>query len=431
MRFDDIEEESESRFSKKKLRGVDDIPENPILTDPLRAMDLVGRVVGQAYAPKDGTPRTGAEVRDLRISWLRFLRSLEPLELPGQLGYYRRAMTFCDRMNDRAFASVIRGKTILGVGGQFSAGKSAFINAVMGLGRLLPENQSPTTSIPTYVTCGEKTEYVLTSMGGRVCHSISAEELNALSHTFHDKYKIGFSAFIDSCIISSPDFAVSPKIVLLDTPGYSKPDDLERTFTLSDRERALEQLKKADRLIWLIQQENGTISAEDLKFLDDINPDQPVLIVITHADQKGKTEMDGIIESVKSMTSSLPGGVYGVTGYSSPLASEYDGGHLIKDFLNDVARTDNRKNDIVYQFEILEVEISKALMLLDSDLAERVRELKRHIASTTEILAIRSLSLLLRQSMTKQKLVRMAIKNLPDERGKRQALVNGILCGLK
>lgn len=429
MRFDDIDDdEAEGRFSRKKLRDALE-PSNPILANPTQAIELVGRVIGQIRQTEDGGQTV--TVWNLRKHWLKYFRGLEEIEIPGHIDFCRTAMQLCDKMADRSLVSLLHGKTILGIGGQFSAGKSAFINAVLGLNGLLPEEQSPTTSIPTFVTKGGKTEYLLTAMRGRVTREISATELNALSHAFYDRYKISFSAFVDSCIISSPDFQISPKIVLLDTPGYSKPDDLERTFTLSDRERALEQLKRADRLIWLIQQENGTISAEDLRFITDVNPSQPILIVVTHADQVGDANMEEIIKNVKEMSVAIPGGVYGVTGYSSPLAKEYKDGHLIAEFLNDVAKTDNRKGDIVHQFDLLEQQILNAARCVEEELASRVSELKKYIANTTEVLAMRSLSILMGQATKRLKLVRMAIKQQPEVESERRALVKAILAGDK
>ena len=426
MRFDDIDDDNEleGRFSRGNAKDVL-APSNPILANPSLAIELVGRVIGQTRQSNDGDQ--AITVRDLRKLWLKYLRSIEEIEIPEHINFHRTAMQLCDKMADRSLVSLLHGKTILGIGGQFSAGKSAFINAVVGLNGLLPEEQSPTTSIPTFVTKGSKTEYLLTSMNGRVTREISATELNALSHAFYERYRISFSAFVDSCIISSPDFQISSKIVLLDTPGYSKPDDLERTFTLSDRERALEQLKRADRLIWLIQHENGNISAEDLKFINDVNPSQPILIVVTHADQVGDANMEEIIDKVKEMAIGIPGGLYGVAGYSSPHAKEYKDGHLIADFLEDVAKTDNRKGDIVHQFDLLERQIRDAAVGVEAELANRVRELQKYIANTTEVWAMRSLSILMEQATKRLRLVRSAIKRQSEGAAERALAVQKIL----
>ena len=430
MKFDDLEEEGEAVGWMSDRSACNQCePSNAILADPLQAIQLVGRVVGQSG--KKGRVVDGASVRELRKNWLAYLRNLEPIKIPDHIDFVRRAMALCDKMADRSLVSLLQGKTILGIGGQFSAGKSAFVNAVVGLKNLLPVEQNPTTSIPTFVTKGKQPQYLLTAMKGKVSQEISPVELEALSHAFYEKYKISFSAFVDSCIISSPDFKISPKIVLLDTPGFSKPDDLARTFTLSDRERALEQLKRADRLIWLIHQENGGIRAEDLEFIKDINPTQRILIVVTHADVVSESNMDAIIEKIKEMTVTLPGGVYGVTAYSAPLAREYRGKHVIADFLKDVASTDDRRGDIVHQFAQLEKQIAEKVEAVGAEMDVRIRELKKYIAKTTEIFAMQSLAILMEHAVTRQKRVRQALKAREVVEMERRALLKQILEGVE
>ena len=51
----------------------------------------------------------------------------------------------------------------------------------------------------------------------------------------------------------------------LDTPGYSKADAEHHHH--SDEKLAINQLSKADYLIWLVNAKNGTIRDEDLQFL--------------------------------------------------------------------------------------------------------------------------------------------------------------------
>jgi GTPase Era involved in 16S rRNA processing len=420
---DDVEEDvfGESALSKIK------VPINEYLDDPLKAIDLLTRVIGSVRKTYDTPKKTSfIPVKELRKEWLRQLKQIKPIELVGHLDFYRRAMLCCDRINDKALASVISGKTVLGVGGRFSAGKSSFINSVVGLGTLLPENGRPTTSIPTYITKGREKRYTLTSMGGRIRQEIDADELQVLSHEFDDRYHIGFSTFIDSCVISTPDFGISPKIVLLDTPGYSKPEDAEHGYSLSDKEMALKLLRRADRLVWLVQQENGTITADDLQFLDDIGHDRPVLIVVTHADQIGKTSMRAIIESIADMTKGLSCVVFGITGYSSPDGCEFDGGHLIKDFLKDVAETGESKNDVVGQLENLENDIEESLRNTEEMLKKRVAELKKYIAGTKKVDAMHSLAMLMATSRNKLNSVRTVLKEIAENRSRRSKLIKGI-----
>ncbi|GAA8982193.1 hypothetical protein EKB5_15150 [Helicobacter pylori] len=47
-------------------------------------------------------------------------------------------------------------KNMVAVGGGFSAGKSSFLNHLLGLNLKLPEYNDPTTAIPTYCLKGER-----------------------------------------------------------------------------------------------------------------------------------------------------------------------------------------------------------------------------------------------------------------------------------
>ena len=51
--------------------------------------------------------------------------------------------------------------------------------------------------------------------------SLDKEALQALTHKFFEKYKIGFSSFINSLIIFEPNMTYKD-LVFLDTPGNSK-----------------------------------------------------------------------------------------------------------------------------------------------------------------------------------------------------------------
>ena len=90
------------------------------------------------------------------------------------------------------------------IGGKFSAGKSKFINSILNTEeRILPEDQNPTTSIPTYLMYGEN-EQILAYTSENLNVSLDKEALQALTHKFFEKYKIGFSSFINSLIIFEP-----------------------------------------------------------------------------------------------------------------------------------------------------------------------------------------------------------------------------------
>ena len=69
--------------------------------------------------------------------------------------------------------------------------------------------------------------------------------------------------FVDSIIAESVNYSLSENIALLDTPGYTKYDDeSDSKLVISDRQKAYEQLKASDYLIWLVDIENGGLTEE-------------------------------------------------------------------------------------------------------------------------------------------------------------------------
>lgn len=61
----------------------------------------------------------------------------------------------------------IRQKTVIGIGGRFSSGKSCFINSLIGNdAQLLPEGQLPTTSISTYIIKHKTQKNIITNIFG-------------------------------------------------------------------------------------------------------------------------------------------------------------------------------------------------------------------------------------------------------------------------
>ena len=52
-------------------------------------------------------------------------------------------------------------------------------------------------------------------------------------------------------------------------------------MTLSDRQRAFEQLRASDYLIWLVDIDNGGLTQDDLDFLASLHFQTKVLVVFT------------------------------------------------------------------------------------------------------------------------------------------------------
>lgn len=218
----------------------------------------------------------------------QFLNVISNIEFPNKASLQQKLEILSDKLVEEKRYSILNKRVVIGLGGKFSSGKSKFINSILHAGEeLLPEDQNPTTSIPTYIVQGKLEEInAYTNNGEKIV--LDKEALQALTHHFYRKYNIGFSSFIHSLVVTEPDMPYS-NIAFLDTPGYNKADNIEDINLKkgeSDECKAYEQLRKVDFLIWLMDIENGVIQQNDIEFIKSLNLNTPILIVINKIDKK-------------------------------------------------------------------------------------------------------------------------------------------------
>ncbi|GAA6827248.1 hypothetical protein BTM115_12710 [Helicobacter pylori] len=104
-------------------------------------------------------------------------------------------------------------KSMVAVGGGFSAGKSSFLNHLLGLNLKLPENLTPTTAIPTYCLRGEREVLMGRSQNGGMV------ELPYLTfdHKFLDSLGFNLKEIMPSMLLSAPSVPFE-FLCFIDTP---------------------------------------------------------------------------------------------------------------------------------------------------------------------------------------------------------------------
>lgn len=127
-------------------------------------------------------------------------------------------------------------KLYLALVGEFSSGKSTFINALLGF-RLLKEAVMPTTASATYIQSGGKTLTVdAVFFDGKKFHSTS-DDFGAVADYLHSKYKRNHTSLhgviedltsdhtiarsVKDLRITIPNAKIPDNIVLIDTPGFN------------------------------------------------------------------------------------------------------------------------------------------------------------------------------------------------------------------
>lgn len=255
---------------------IDSVAEssNQYLSNAERGLDLVAELLSGS-----------SSIADRRIYRIldSLIASCDRLVLPEGEKRFAELRQLVDLLNTSVLDRTLRGCSIVGFGGSFSAGKSSVLNSLMESGATftLPENLSATTSISTYIMHGQKSKVMACTRKGREI-SLDADALNALSHEFQTVYNLNVSQYIDFISIVLPQF--SPKnIALLDTPGYNASDGgTQQEHT--DRARSLSALRSVDHLMWIISAEEPLLSKTDSTFIKKLNVPGTITVILNKCD---------------------------------------------------------------------------------------------------------------------------------------------------
>jgi len=235
------------------------------------------------------------------------------------------------------FFPAMENKHVVAVGGQFSVGKSKFLNMIFKTRDLLPNKQTATTAIPTYLM-KSKIDSIKTINSFHHVAEISQDQLKSIAHQFSSKYKLSFSHLLKLITIELKDFPFE-NIMFLDTPGYSKSDISETKTKHADLSIAHEHLRNTDLLIWLIDVKNGTISSEDIIFLKALSISQPILFILNKADMIPPKRRQEVLSEIRVAldNSDLP--IYDIILYSSQDDSQFgDEQKVISSYLTQINR---------------------------------------------------------------------------------------------
>ncbi|RKU89979.1 acyl carrier protein [Helicobacter pylori] len=184
-------------------------------------------------------------------------------------------------------------KTIVAVGGGFSAGKSTFLNNLLGLKLKLPEHIDPTTAIPTYCLKGKKEVLMGFSQNGGM---VELPNL-AFDHQFLKSLGFNLKEIMPFMLLSAPS-APFEFLCFIDTPGYNPGN---QGYTGGDKEASKESLKHAKHILWLISCERGGIESDDLEFLQELYEEEgkQVFIVLSRADRRTKSQLEEVAIKIK------------------------------------------------------------------------------------------------------------------------------------
>ncbi|MGL2454472.1 dynamin family protein [Helicobacter pylori] len=263
-------------------------------------------------------------------------------------------------------------KTIVAVGGGFSAGKSTFLNNLLGLKLKLPEDTNYTTAIPTYCLKGKKEVLMGFSQNGGMV------ELPHLTfdHQFLKSLGFNLKEIMPFMLLSAPSVPFE-FLCFIDTPGYNPGN---QGYTGGDKEASKESLKHAQNILWFISCESGGIESDDLEFLQELYEEgKQVFIVLSRADRHTKSQLEK--EVAKKIRETLKdNGIefLGIGTYSSTRYQEYKEFsekskvfNSLEKFLMKLNQRSEKQNEILgYLYE--------ALLMYEKAIEQDANQFKRY-----------------------------------------------------
>ncbi len=183
-------------------------------------------------------------------------------------------------------------KTMVAVGGWFSAGKSTFLNNLLGLKLKLPEHIDPTTAIPTYCLKGKKEVLMGFSQNGGM---VELPHL-AFNHQFLKSLGFNLKEIMPFMLLSAPSVPFE-FLCFIDTPGYNPAN---QGYTGGDEQASKESLKHAKHILWFTSCESGEIHKDDLEYLQELYEEgKQVFIVLSRADRRTKSQLEEVAIKIR------------------------------------------------------------------------------------------------------------------------------------
>ncbi len=244
-------------------------------------------------------------------------------------------------------------KNMVAVGGGFSAGKSTFLNQLLGLKLKLPEDMKPTTAIPTYCLKGKREVLMGFSQNGGMV------ELPHLTfdHQFLESLGFNLKEIMPFMLLSAPS-APFEFLCFIDTPGFNPAN---QGYTGGDKEASKESLKHAKHILWLVSCERGGIESDDLDFLQELYEEgKQVFIVLSRADRCTKSQLEEVAKQIKETLENNGIEFLGIGAYSATRYQEYKEFsekskvfNSLEEFLMKLNQRSEKQNEILgYLYEV-------------------------------------------------------------------------------
>lgn len=187
--------------------------------------------------------------------------------------------------------------------GQFSAGKSALLNAFLGGEEILPENISPETAIATELHYGAKEMVIRVHKDGTE-ESVSRADIRNLSTGDCEKYIY---------VLPNEKLAQLKEITLVDMPGFDSGID-------AHNRALLQYAHEAAAYVYVSDITRGTLSSSESNFLMELADEvKDIRFVLTKSDELTDSKKKEVLEEYSSVLDGILGKEVPIT-----VTSKYD-----------------------------------------------------------------------------------------------------------
>lgn len=191
----------------------------------------------------------------------------------------------CLSWRNQEIKTWIKGKKVVAIVGEFSAGKTSIVNRILKQDdpnvMELPVKSTETTAVPTYISQGIDFNCQFYSPSGEI-KNISPESFQKVTKSVVDD--INISSLIKYFVLSYNNKNLA-NISILDTPGFSS-----KSQGIIDK--TTEVINEADALLWVVDANTGEINNSSLKVIEKNLQNVPLHIIINKSDTKSQVDLE-------------------------------------------------------------------------------------------------------------------------------------------
>lgn len=185
----------------------------------------------------------------------------------------------------------------IAVAGGYSAGKSTFMNMLIGNKDYLPTDMNPTSLVNTFLNFSQKIKSPIVR-GENIKDNLVLLDEDVLASIRHDTQNANAIAnVLKRLIIDVPAQPYVDGITFIDTPGYDNSTNVNQENGTTDRETATNAFKNANVIFWCANI-GKQVTKEDLQFIRNNGGDKkPVVILLSRMNSKPQAEIPVIVKN--------------------------------------------------------------------------------------------------------------------------------------